>query len=147
MNATYTDCPVENAFDGSFAVAVQNPATIPQNLIRLKVPPADYTASVLVKDDWQVAQSSLLCYSYNDNTVEGTSTETCDLFVKATVDPQSLAYLKVEKSATQGGTTGKAGSGNESTSITTSAGAKLTFIEALTDEIVLEYEAKDGLTS
>lgn len=70
-------------------------------MIRLKLPNASYKVEIFdsVTDSWQESTSfSQLCYDYQENTVERTSTHTCDLFVPASIEAQSQAYLKFSSS-------------------------------------------------
>ena len=75
-NATYTDCPITSDYDGKFFVAAHNPAAITQEILKLKLPPADYSAEVYNPTDqlWSTAESSLICFNYRENTIEASTT-------------------------------------------------------------------------
>ena len=46
VNATYTDCPIEDSFEGTFLLASYNPSTVEQAVQRIQVPPGNYQVQV-----------------------------------------------------------------------------------------------------
>lgn len=94
-NTTYTDCPISADFRGKFVVSVHNPAAVTQEVLKLKLPPADFTVEVF-DGEWTTVDSTLHCYDYMENTWVEKATETCDLFVKSATLAQSITHLKVK---------------------------------------------------
>ena len=65
------------------------------------VPPGDYLVEKFDSDSasWQTVESTILCYNYQENSVNNTKYETCTLYMDVKSPPNSQTVMKVTKSS------------------------------------------------
>ena len=97
------DCGIDSKAGQVKMIAVHNPATIDQELLRMRAPDNGVGAFMVHQIDesgttWQKVPSDLVCHCAQDTaaSLKATPYLQCELFIKVRVPALGLVYLKVE---------------------------------------------------
>lgn len=92
-----TACAVGANVGDITMVSAYNPSTVDQTMMRFGVPAEGaYKAYILNGQQWDLAESDLMCYTAVKNDAATTWYESCELFVEGDVKAQGTTYVKVE---------------------------------------------------
>ena len=99
VNSTYLDCPIDQ--EGTYLVTSYNPSTVEQAVQRIMVPPGDYQVERFdgILGTWETVESTILCYNYQENSVNNTKYETCTLYMDVESQPNIQTVMKITKSS------------------------------------------------